>query len=283
MTGGPTATPRDRSRGVGKLGRTVSRAKGQVATILLVEDDLACAGMLKDLLEDKGYSIWHAPSGTEAQRLVRDASPDLIVLDLMLPDANGLLLCAELKARVDVPIIICSGTQRKVELVLGLKLGADDFVAKPVWPDELLARVEANLRRAAARSQAEPSPTEPIELQIGNLVIEQARCRVMLDGQVVHLTPTEYRLLCALVNRPDEVLTREELAQRVWGYHDPDVARSLDVHMRRLRGKLQACAGLPPTIVTVRGFGYKIVSVPDESLPQWHAQGLASRVGLRRN
>ena len=239
--------------------------------------------MLKDLLELKGYSVWHSASGTEAERIVGDVSPDLIVLDLMLPDANGLVLCADLKTKVDVPIIICSATKRKEDAILGLKLGADDFIAKPFAPDELVARVEAVLRRAAPRKPAEQLPTESIQLQIGNLVIEQARCHVVLDGQVLRLTPTEYRLLCALVSRPAEVLTREELAQRVWGYYDPDVVRTLDVHMRRLRGKLQACAALSPTIVTVRGFGYKIVSVPDESLPQLHDQGLTSYLGVHRN
>ena len=230
-------------------------------SVLLVEDDLSVALMLTDRLEAKGYSVGHAINGAEAESMVGEIRPDLIILDLMLPDTNGLVLCADLKAKPEVPIIIFSATKRKDDPVVGVKLGADDFVAKPFSVDELLARIETALRRGPQQATTE-SPHPRGGQRIGELVIDQARCQVALGGGLLRLTPTEYRLLCAVASRPDEVFSREELAKRVWGYHDVGVGLSLDVHMRRLRTKLNAGAVTPPPLVTVRGFGYKIVQEP---------------------
>ena len=229
--------------------------------VLLVEDDLSVAMMLTDRLEAKGYSVDHASNAADAESMLSQCRPDLIILDLMLPDTNGLVLCADLKGRPEVPIIICSATKRKDDPILGLKLGADDFIAKPFSVDELLARMEAALRRPAPGA-APGSPYPPGGQRIGELVIDQARCQVTLGGERLGLTPTEYRLLCVLASRPDEVFSREELSKRVWGYHDVGVGRSLDVHMRRLRAKLNAGVVTPPSLVTLRGFGYKIVHEP---------------------
>ncbi|MGH2371367.1 MAG: response regulator transcription factor, partial [Chloroflexota bacterium] len=208
--------------------------------------------------------------------MMDEASPDLILLDLKLPDVDGLVLCADLRAQADVPIIVCSGTAEKRDSILAFKLGADDFIAKPFDADDLLARVQAVLRRAARhpRPEAMPPyalprvahPAAPSEAtptprvsQLGDLVLDHARRHVTLGGQPLHLTPTEYRLLAALISRPDEVLSRQELAQLVWGYQEAGVGRSIDVHIRRLRAKLDSAAVPPPMIVSVRGFGYKIV------------------------
>ena len=226
-------------------------------TILLVEDDPTVAGMLKDRLEARGYCVWHAESAAEAEAMAGELRLDLIILDLMLPDAHGLVLCAELKEKHAAPVIICSGTKRRDDAALGFKLGADDFVAKPFSVGELEARIEAALRRASPRAAAESPPARGVQ-RIGELAIDHARCRVTLGGEVLRLTPTEYRLLCALADRPDEVVSRQELAEGVWGYHDSAVGRSLDVHMRRLRAKLDAGAAPPPALVTVRGFGYRL-------------------------
>lgn len=236
-------------------------ADGSRPSVLLVEDDLSLAMMLTDRLEAKGYSIGLAMNAADAERMIDEIRPNLIILDLMLPDTNGLVLCADLKARSEVPIIICSATKCKDDPILGLKLGADDFIAKPFSVDELLARMEAALRRRAPRAASE-TPYPPGDQRIGELVINQARCQVTLGGERLRLTPTEYRLLCALASRPDELFSREELAKRVWGYHDVGVGRSLDVHMRRLRTKLNAGVVTPPSLVTLRGFGYKIVEEP---------------------
>jgi DNA-binding response OmpR family regulator len=236
----------------------VSATHGQRATILLVEDDPVFAAMIKDALDSRGYCVWRATCAAEADSMADEVQPDLIIVDLMLPDIHGLVLCANLREKRGTPIIICSGTKRKDDPTLGFKLGADDFVAKPFSVDELEARIEAALRHAAPRSSAEPRPTDGSRC-IGELVIDPARCRVTLGGEVLCLTPTEYRLLCALADRPDEVFSRQELASRVWGYHDAGVGRSLEVHLRRLRAKLNARPVPAPPLLTVRGFGYLLV------------------------
>ena len=246
----------------------------QAARILLIEDDPEIAQTLRDVLEARDYTIHHAPDGESGEAMVEDLRPDLVILDLMLPDADGLILCANIKATLDVPIIICSATERKRDAVLGLKLGADDFVPKPFEPAELEARVEAVLRRAASSQAAVPSAagasaarsadvgvsgrTPDERIKIGALEIDNARRLVTLGSRRVPVTPTEYRLLRALASRPEEVLSRDELAQQVWGYQDPGISRAMDVHMRRLRAKLGEGPVPAPPIVSVRGFGFKI-------------------------
>src|SRR5207245_2828824 len=184
--------------------------------------------------------------------------PDLIMLDLMLPDTDGLVLTTALKTLTNAPIIICSARHQQVDRVLGLKLGADDFIAKPFDLDELEARIQAVLRRA---SRVRETPTaSPDQIRVDELLISQSRGTVTLAGQAVHLTPTEYRLLVALANRPDEVLTREALGQLVWGYQDLGTGHLIDVHIGRLRLKLRRASRLAPVIVTVRGKGYTIGS-----------------------
>jgi DNA-binding response OmpR family regulator len=229
---------------------------------LLVEDDAAVITMLTDALGARGYTVRASASGAEAERLLGGLQPDLIVLDLMLPDMNGLLVCANLRAKTEAPIIICSATQQKDDPLLAFKLGADDFVRKPFSVDELAGRVEAALRRAA-RGTLVASPASSKRQRVGALVIDGAKCKVSIGNETLRLTPTEYRLLCALASRPGEVYARKELAEEVWGYHDFDVGRSLDVHMRRLRGKLNACAQSGPLLVTLRGFGYQLRQEPE--------------------
>jgi two-component system response regulator MtrA len=229
------------------------------AGILIVEDDPSARELLKDLLETNGYRVWIAESGSQAKEMVRDVRPDLVLLDLMLPDADGLVLCAALKARANVPIIICSGTNRKRDAVLALHLGADDFVAKPFDIYDLEARIEAVLRRTAQQKVVQPT-AEPDQYRVGDLVIDRTRRHVVLGDQELQLTPTEYRLLCTLASRPDEVFSRDELAQHVWGYQDASSGRAIDVHIRRLRVKLDSVNTPPPPIISVRGFGYKIAS-----------------------
>ena len=175
----------------------------------------------------------------------------------MLPDTDGLVLTTTLKNLTSAPIIICSARDGRADRVLGLKLGADDFVAKPYDLDELQARIEAVLRRAT-RVRGTPS-APPDQIRVDDLVISPSRATVTVGGRAVHLTPTEYRLLVALASRPDEVLSRETLGQLVWGYHDLGTGHLIDVHIGRLRLKLR----LPSRrvlIVTMRGRGYTIPS-----------------------
>ena len=217
--------------------------------ILLVEDDADTARTLSRALEDSGYRITTVDTGGEATALVEDLRPDLILLDLMLPDTDGLVLTTALKGLTSAPIIICSARTDQVDRVLSLKLGADDFIAKPFDLDELEARIEAVLRRAS-RIRESPS-TPPDQIRVDELLISQSRGTVTIGGQAVHLTPTEYRLLVALASRPDEVLSRETLGQLVWGYQDLGTGHLIDVHIGRLRLKLRRTSKTAPAIVTV--------------------------------
>jgi two-component system, OmpR family, response regulator MtrA len=227
-------------------------------TIMLVEDDPAVARTLTDALEPSGYRLWLAETGADAKTLLERTRPDLIILDLMLPDVDGLVLCSGLKAIADVPIVICSATSQKRDAILGLKLGADDFIAKPFDIYELEARVEAVLRRATQARNVEPTTALPDHIRIGELIIDRSRRRVTLGNAPIQLTPTEYRLVSALASRPDEILSRDDLATLVWGYQDASNGRTIDVHIRRLRVKLSSGPVAAPAIVAVRGFGYKM-------------------------
>ena len=208
-----------------------------------MEDDLDTARSLAKALEASGYHVTAVDTGLEARSIIEHVHPDLILLDLMLPDTDGLVLTTALKTITSAPIIICSARTEQVDRVLGLKLGADDFVAKPFDLDELEARIEAVLRRASRVREASNAP--PDQIRVGELIVSQSRGSVTLSGQPVHLTPTEYRLLVALASRPDEVLTREALGH---------------VHIGRLRLKLRRVSRSAPVIVTVRGKGYTIAS-----------------------
>jgi DNA-binding response OmpR family regulator len=214
------------------------------ATILVVEDDAAVARTLIDALDLAGYRVWHAINGADARAQIGQVRPDMILLDLILPDVDGLVLCYTLKATANVPIVICSATNRRRDPILALKLGADDFVRKPFELDDLLARVEAVLRR---------SPR-------GELLVEPARHRVQVGDHLLNLTPTEFRLITVLAAHPEQILSRDDLAQEVWGYSDASHGRTIDVHVRRLRVKLQRPALPGPTIVSVRRSGYKLTA-----------------------
>jgi two-component system response regulator MtrA len=236
------------------------------ATILLVEDDAAVSYMLADVLTSSGYDVREAATGAAARALVERVEPDLIILDLVLPDDDGLVLCSVLKNMARAPILICSGTQRRRDAFLSLKLGAEDFIAKPFDIYDLLARVEVLLRRAAQHQPAEPAiPRQPI--RIGELLIDHSLHQVTFAGTVIQLTPTEYRLLSVLAARPDQVVPRDALAKLVWGDPDTGTSRTIDVHIGRLRVKLAQTSHDAPQIVSVRGFGYKILSTPASTTP----------------
>ena len=232
-----------------------SRARG---TILVVEDDAAIAYMLSDILTSAGYLVREAATGAAARGMLEHVQPNLIILDLVLPDEDGLVLCSVLKQMADVPILVCSGTQRRRDEFLSLKLGADDFIAKPFDVYDLLARVEVLLRRAAQHRAGMGAVQTPI--RIGELLIDPTPHQVTLAGALLQLTPTEYRLLSVLAARPDQVVPRDTLAKLVWGDPDTGTSRTIDVHIGRLRVKLSQGGARAPQIVSVRGFGYKIVS-----------------------
>ncbi|MGI9146854.1 MAG: response regulator transcription factor [Chloroflexota bacterium] len=228
------------------------------ATILLVEDDAATALMLTNVLESADYRVRTAVTGAAARALVEQLEPDLIILELVLPDEDGLVLCSVLKSMADVPVLICSGTQRRRDAFLSLKLGADDFIAKPFDAYDVLARVEVLLRRATQRHAGELSLSGG-PIRIGELRIDHSLHEVMVADARLQLTPTEYRLLTVLAERPDQVVPRDALAKLVWGDPDTGTSRTIDVHIGRLRVKLSQSGQAAPQIVSVRGFGYKLV------------------------
>jgi two-component system response regulator MtrA len=264
-----------RGSGFGELGGDPA---ANPARILLVEDDAATAFMITDLLESSGYEVNVAGTGAAARTQVEQQKHDLIILDLVLPDEDGLVLCSVLKNMAGVPILICSGTQRRRDAFLSLKLGADDFIAKPFDVYDLLARVEVLLRRAA-QHQAEPA-SQRGPIRIGDLQIDHAMHQVTLGSSTLQLTPTEYRLLTVLAARPDQVVPRDALAKLVWGDPDTGTSRTIDVHIGRLRVKLSQAGRNAPQIISVRGFGYKIVTTApprspnNDPSPITYAEGL---------
>jgi two-component system alkaline phosphatase synthesis response regulator PhoP len=234
-----------------------SAAVPATATIMLVEDDVATERTLTRALESSGYRVVVATTGAEARALLQEVHPDLIILDLMLPDTDGLILTTSFKSLTDSAILICSARQQQFDRVLGLKLGAADFVAKPFDLDELEARIEAILRRVRRSRESAAAPSD--EIVVGELVIAPSRGTVRVCGKLIHLTPTEYRLLVTLASRADTLLSRETLGQLVWGYEDLGSGHLIDVHVGRLRVKLRSAGPGGPTIVAVRGRGYRLL------------------------
>ena len=238
-------------------------------TVLLIEGDPAAADLIRDVLEASGYRVWWAEGGTAGQAMFNQVQPSLVILNTLLPDADGLVLCADLRAQSDVPIIVCSATGEKRDTILALKLGADDVIPIPFMRDDVLARVEAVLRRARREEpEAVPAPTAqpatqpPRVARMGALTVDHSGHQVKLGAREVGLTPTEYRLLTALLSHPGKVLSRQELAQMLWGDQDRGADQRLQVHVYRLRVKLreaQAETGLPtPRVMAMRGAGVKI-------------------------
>src|SRR5690349_14163042 len=217
---------------------TIVPARREAATIVLVEDDPAVARTMADALDSSGYRVSHAATGSEARTLLSRSKPDLIILDLMLPDVDGLVLCSGLKQIARTPIVICSATPHKRDAILGLRLGADDFIAKPFDIYELEARLQAVLRRSRATSSPQPLPSPTQQLHVGNLTIDRASRRAAIGGEPLKLTPTEHRLLSTLAERSNQVVTRKDLAMKGWGYEDTRSGRTIDFHIQRLRAKL---------------------------------------------
>lgn len=226
--------------------------------LLLVEDDSRIRHALRLALADEGYGVREAASGGEALDQVATHPVDVVLLDLMLPDVDGLEICRQLRAEGDLPIIIVSARSDSSEIIAGLEAGADDYVTKPLVAAELSARIRALLRRARS-SQGGGSRI----LAVGDLEIHVEEGVVLRDGHETRLTKTEFKLLCELASAEGRVVTREQLLERVWGYGYFGDSRLLDVHVRRLRQKVEPDPGAPRHILTVRGVGYRIASRVD--------------------
>src|SRR4051812_4889444 len=196
----------------------MSRGPTRPAVILLIEDDPVLAEMLRERLGSRGHTVWHAASGAEAEAIGGESRPDLVIVDLVLPDVNGLVLCASLRERWPIPIIVCTASKRPEDAVLSFKLGADDFVRKPFSTDELAARIEAALRRPALQMPAAPAD-DGVQV-VGPLVIDRARHLAAMGDEEIYLTPIEFGLLSALADPPNHLHYAQDLAKQVWGEQD---------------------------------------------------------------
>lgn len=219
------------------------------ARILVVDDDIALAEMIGIVLEGEGYETVLCPDGTQALGRFRESQPDLVLLDLMLPGLDGVEVCRLIRAESDVPIIMLTAKSDTADVVTGLEAGADDYVPKPFKPKELVARVRTRLRRTTG--------PETERLAIGDLLIDVAGHQVTRGGEPIALTPLEFDLLLALARKPWQVFSREVLLEQVWGYRHAGDTRLVNVHVQRLRSKIEHDPENPRIVVTVRGVGYK--------------------------
>ncbi|WP_137724697.1 MtrAB system response regulator MtrA [Prescottella subtropica] len=217
--------------------------------ILVVDDDTALAEMLTIVLRGEGFEPYVVGDGSQALAAVRETRPDLVLLDLMLPGMNGIDVCRVLRGESGVPIVMLTAKTDTVDVVLGLESGADDYIMKPFKPKELVARVRARLRR---------TEEEPAEiLNIGEIMIDVPAHKVTRDNALISLTPLEFDLLVALARKPRQVFTREVLLEQVWGYRHAADTRLVNVHVQRLRAKVERDPENPEVVLTVRGVGYK--------------------------
>jgi DNA-binding response OmpR family regulator len=220
--------------------------------ILTVEDDERIRTSVKMALEDEGWDVVEAESGEQAVEAFTAQPTDVVLIDLMLPGIDGFELCRTIRRTSDVPIVMVTARTDTHDVVAGLEAGADDYVTKPFQPKELSARIRALLRRARPAESGNP------HLRFGDLEVIPAEGVVRSSGGEVHLTKTEFRLLCELASAPGRVFSREQLLERVWGYDYFGDGRLVDVHVRRLRTKVEPDAANPRHVVTVRGLGYKL-------------------------
>ncbi len=224
--------------------------------VLLVEDDSALLLTLTDLLTSEGYEVKTSQDGQAGFELALNDDFDLIILDVMLPGKNGFDICRELRQRgIHTPVLMLTARGQIVDKVLGLKLGADDYLTKPFEPPELLARLEALLRRMPSSS----STRMPVTFRFGSVLVDMRRTEVRRNGQPVEMSAREFELLCYFIRHRDVTLSREQLLRDVWGYGTTVVTRTVDVHVGLLRQKLEDDAKNPRHFLTVRGFGYKFV------------------------
>jgi DNA-binding response OmpR family regulator len=225
-------------------------------SLLFIEDDDGIRLALTLALEDEGYSVRQAADGAEGLAAFEQLAPDLVLLDLRLPDMSGFDVCRTMRAKSIVPIIIITAQTDTHDMVAGLEAGADDYVTKPVIPKELAARIRALLRRVHLQGRETASDASVF----GDVEVRRAQGIVLKRGEEVNLTKTEFRLMCEFADHAGAVLSRDQLLERVWGYEYLGDSRLVDAHVRRLRLKIEDHPDEPKLIVTARGVGYRLMT-----------------------
>ncbi len=227
------------------------------ATVLVVEDEASFVEALRVGLEREGFAVVVAVDGAEALTVFERVHPDIILLDVMLPKISGIDVCRELRKTTRTPIIMVSAKGAEIDAVVGLEVGADDYITKPYRLRELVARMRAVLRRSAEAGPADDAPAVPSALQVGEVTLDPAEHRVSVAGENVVLPLKEFELLHLLLANAGRVLPRDTLIDRVWGSDYVGDTKTLDVHVKRLRSKIEVDPAAPTRIVTIRGLGYK--------------------------
>ena len=229
--------------------------------ILVVEDEDSFVDALTVGLEREGFIVKVAINGTEALKIFEEIKPDLILLDIMLPEISGIEVCREIRTKSDVPIIMVTAKGEEIDTVLGLEIGADDYVTKPYRLRELVARIRSVLRRAEDTKKTNLKLGNQTDndslLEVGNVSVNLSRHEVLVDDQQGMVPLKEFDLLVLLMENPNRVLTRDTIIDRIWGFDYVGDTKTLDVHIKRLRNKIEANHKDPKKIITVRGVGYK--------------------------
>jgi len=227
-------------------------------SVLIVDDDVKLVKLLQTYFEKEGYNTYSAIDGLDALQMVRECKPDIIVLDLMLPGLDGLNVCRRIRKDNDIPIIMLTARDEESDRLIGLEIGADDYVTKPFSPKEVIARAKAILRRA----KKEVVGREPIK--VGTLIIDLERHQVTKDGQIMDVTPTEFKIMEILAGNVGKVYSRLQIFEQIQGYSFEGYERTIDAHIKNLRHKIEINSKEPQNIQTVYGIGYKFAGQTDE-------------------
>ncbi|HEV7214345.1 MAG TPA: response regulator transcription factor [Chloroflexota bacterium] len=231
--------------------------------VLIIDDDADTRDIVRQVLQQEAYTVTECSDGRVAVQTFRDRRPDLVLLDVLMPGLDGINICLAIREESDVPIIFLSAKGQATDKAIGLRIGADDYLSKPFDMDELVARIRALLRRAHRRMPEQVQSNQGPRLEFPGLLIDLTKHDVEISGAVVDLTPIEFKLLVKLASEPNHLFTRDQLMQDVWDYEFLGKTRTVDVHIRRLRKKLEDANGPAQYITTVRGFGYRFTTPPD--------------------
>lgn len=248
-----------------KIKEKIIKEKSQ-KTVLVVDDEKPIVDILVYNLRKEGYNTLEANDGEEAIKIVSDKKPDLVLLDIMLPKMDGLTVCKRIRHNYNIPIIMLSAKDEEIDKILGLELGADDYITKPFSVRELIARVKANLRKndndynRNFENENKEDEHVPNEISVGDLFLDLDKFEVKVRGKVIDLTLREFEVLKYLAKQPGQVVTRETLLEKVWGYEYYGDIRTVDVTVRRIREKIELDTSTPKILITKRSVGYYIAS-----------------------